>query len=69
MADSQQLYWLDGQLITVTPTHAWAAFIAFLCADHCGYACGYFEPFGFVPECGCPIHDVTPLTPDDEGKG
>jgi len=19
--------------------------------------CGYVEPYGFVPECGCPIHD------------
>lgn len=21
------------------------------------YACGYTEPYGFVPEAGCPIHD------------
>jgi hypothetical protein len=26
----------------------------------CENACGYEEPYGFVPECGCPIHD-----PDD----
>lgn len=23
----------------------------------CDYECGYCEPFGFVPEDGCPIHD------------
>ena len=23
----------------------------------CGNACGYQWPYGFVPECGCPIHD------------
>ena len=24
---------------------------------NCGYACAYVEPYGFVPEAGCPIHD------------
>ena len=25
----------------------------------CGYlGCGYELPYGFVPECGCPIHDA-----------
>ena len=23
----------------------------------CGCICGYAEPYGFVPEAGCPIHD------------
>ncbi len=23
----------------------------------CGYICEYVEPYGFVPECGCPVHD------------
>lgn len=23
----------------------------------CGYACEVVEPYGFVPEVGCPIHD------------
>ena len=23
----------------------------------CGMNCGYEKPYGFVPECGCPIHD------------
>ena len=23
----------------------------------CGRACGYAEPYGFVPEGGCPVHD------------
>jgi len=27
-------------------------------AADCGYACGYQEPYGFVPEAGCPVHDV-----------
>lgn len=25
---------------------------------NCGYACGFTEPYGFVPEGGCPIHDT-----------
>jgi len=25
----------------------------------CGCACGYTEPYGFVPEADCPIHDRT----------
>jgi hypothetical protein len=29
--------------------------------DHgCGYACGFQEPYGFVPEAGCPVHDGVP---------
>jgi hypothetical protein len=28
-----------------------------------GYACGDVDPYGFVPECGCPIHD--PDDPDE----
>lgn len=23
----------------------------------CGMGCSYEEPYGFVPEAGCPIHD------------
>jgi hypothetical protein len=23
----------------------------------CGCACGITEPYGFVPEAGCPVHD------------
>lgn len=23
----------------------------------CDFACRYTEPYGWVPECGCPIHD------------
>ncbi len=23
----------------------------------CGNACAYVEPYGWVPECGCPVHD------------
>ena len=25
--------------------------------SNCGCACGYVEPYGFVPEAECPIHD------------
>ena len=24
----------------------------------CDFACGYVEPYGFVPEAGCPVHDL-----------
>lgn len=24
--------------------------------SHCDYNCEYVEPYGFVPEAGCPIH-------------
>ncbi len=24
----------------------------------CGNACAHVEPYGFVPEAGCPIHDA-----------
>ena len=28
------------------------------CKCHeCDMACGYTEPYGFVPEADCPIHD------------
>ena len=23
----------------------------------CDFACGWQMPYGFVPECGCPVHD------------
>lgn len=23
----------------------------------CGYICGWDYPYGFVPECGCSVHD------------
>lgn len=26
---------------------------------NCGFACAFVEPYGFVPEDGCPIHDRT----------
>jgi len=24
----------------------------------CDYACGYVEPYGWVPEADCPVHDI-----------
>ena len=40
----------------------WLTSLAALPADggddvHCGFACGYVPPYGFVPEADCPIHD------------
>jgi hypothetical protein len=32
-------------------------------ALECGYACGWADPFGFVPEDGCPVHDPEPPQP------
>ena len=29
---------------------------------NCGYACGFTEPYGFVPEAGCPAHDTAEFT-------
>jgi hypothetical protein len=29
----------------------------------CGNACGYQEPYGFVPEADCPIHDTPRYIP------
>ena len=25
---------------------------------NCGYECHFTKKYGFVPECGCPIHDI-----------
>lgn len=25
--------------------------------NDCDNGCGYVPPYGFVPECGCPVHD------------
>lgn len=34
----------------------------------CGYVCGYQEPYGFVPECGCPVHDPEPPAAETAGR-
>lgn len=26
--------------------------------SECGFACAFVEPYGWVPEADCPIHDV-----------
>jgi len=31
--------------------------IRYALTGNCGCFCGYFSPYGFVPEAGCPIHD------------
>jgi hypothetical protein len=32
-------------------------YLGYLCNGWCGHGCGYQEPYDFVVECGCPIHD------------
>jgi len=38
----------------------WRLFIIarFAATGDCGLSCGVTEPYGFVPECDCPIHDL-----------
>ena len=37
---------------------ALTAILRYLVTGYCGYGgCGYVEPYGFVPEAGCPVHD------------
>ena len=32
--------------------------VRYMWTGDCGYVgCGYVEPYGFVPEAGCPVHD------------
>jgi len=33
----------------------------------CDYGCGFEEPFGYVPEAGCPVHDYREWVESDEG--
>lgn len=35
--------------------------IKYLITGRCGWYCGHAHPYGFVPECGCPIHDPETL--------
>jgi len=30
----------------------------------CDNECHYIEPYGWVPECGCPIHDAETPSPE-----
>lgn len=32
----------------------------------CGNACAYVEPYGWVPEAGCPLHDPDPFFDTEE---
>lgn len=32
-------------------------YLGYLCNGWCGHGCEHHAPYGFVPECGCPIHD------------
>jgi len=32
-------------------------------SENCGYVCGYQHPYGFIPEAGCPVHDIDPIAP------
>ncbi len=29
----------------------------------CGWLCSHTVPYGFVPECGCPVHDPEEYEP------
>ena len=35
------------------------AIVRYVFTGDCGMFCGYTKTYGFVPECGCPIHDRT----------
>src|SRR3990167_6982313 len=35
----------------------------------CGYDCHNQEPYGFVPEAGCPVHDVPSPTQPEKKEG
>ena len=39
----------------------WRGLLRFLFTGDCGNACGYEEPYGWVPEACCPIHDPETL--------
>ena len=32
--------------------------LKFVLSGDCGHACDWTHPFGWVPEDGCPVHDV-----------
>lgn len=58
-------YWLAG-LIMILATYLCnlenyelveAGADSFCDCGACGNGCAYTEPYGFVPEAGCPIHD------------
>ena len=34
----------------------------------CGYGCSWVYPYGFVPECGCPIHDKYEIESSDSER-
>ena len=38
---------------------AFVIWVWYLFNPQCGHECAYVEPYGFVPEDGCPIHDKT----------
>lgn len=33
----------------------------------CGHICGYQEPYGFVPEADCPVHDTAETDEQEAG--
>jgi hypothetical protein len=62
-------YWLAGQLLVWVTRLLNVGGYELSQAEpncdcgRCGYACAYVEPYGFVPEDGCPVHDR------DDGPG
>jgi len=61
--------WIERKLMKVERWTIWQYWIVWFVwrlwvrfrywrTGECGLACGYTEPYGFVPEGECPIHDV-----------
>lgn len=44
------------------------SFLGYLINGWCGNGCDYQEPYGFVPECGCPVHDPEKWFPEIIGN-
>lgn len=49
--------WRRVYLRVMWPFWKLEGYIRYALTGKCGFACGYEEPYGFVPEAGCPIHD------------
>lgn len=50
----QRTIWRFGIVWFVWRLWVW---LRYALTGDCGCACGYVEPYGFVPEAECPIHD------------
>jgi len=49
--------WVSTSLVYAI--HDLFSLVRYLVTGYCGYGgCGHMEPYGFVPEAGCPVHDA-----------